>query len=156
MSGKTKWLRVVACESIPVREGRSMFVLFNLGDRFLATENRCPHQGGPLSDGIVTGNLVVCPLHSWKINLETGQVPNPASPVPCVKTYATRIEDGIVYLEISLSDGGDEAVPAPCAHRDRQREDCRRGQRGNYGRTRCPDRPDLAAWGRYRAPGAIM
>jgi nitrite reductase (NADH) small subunit len=125
VSAKTKWLRVARQETIPIREGRSVFVegrqiaLFNLGDRFLATENRCPHQGGPLSDGIVTGNLVVCPLHSWKINLETGEAKNSASPVPCVKTYATRVEDGIVYLEFPFTDPKEEIVPTPSVHRDR-------------------------------------
>ena len=48
------------------------------GDRFLATDNQCPHKGGPLADGIVTGTSVVCPLHAWKINLEDGRVERPS------------------------------------------------------------------------------
>ena len=48
------------------------------GDQFLATDNQCPHKGGPLCDGIVTGASVVCPLHAWKVNLETGEVERPA------------------------------------------------------------------------------
>jgi nitrite reductase/ring-hydroxylating ferredoxin subunit len=40
-------------------------------------ESRCPHQGGPLAEGLVTGTNVVCPLHAWKINWETGGVVNP-------------------------------------------------------------------------------
>ena len=49
------WIRVTPCENIPPREGRAAMVggreiaIFNLGDRFLAVDNRCPHQGGPLS-----------------------------------------------------------------------------------------------------------
>ena len=52
-----RWFRIVPCESIPAREGRLVEIaqrqiaIFNLGDSFLAVENRCPHRGGPLSDG---------------------------------------------------------------------------------------------------------
>jgi nitrite reductase (NADH) small subunit len=41
-------------------------------DRYFALEDRCPHKGGPLSQGIVHGNAVTCPLHNWVISLETG------------------------------------------------------------------------------------
>ena len=103
----TRWIRVTACTNVPVREGRAVrlgdreFALFNLGDRFLATDNRCPHQGGPLCDGIVSGDSVVCPLHAWKINLASGRVERPSqgSP-PCIRTYPTRLEDGIVLIQL--------------------------------------------------------
>src|SRR5262249_34556662 len=93
------------------REGRAVQVaghelaVFNLGDRFLAVGNRCPHQGGPLCDGIVTGGSVVCPLHAWKVNLETGSVERPVAgrPNPCVPTYATRVEAGVVHVELPVS-----------------------------------------------------
>ena len=52
--------------------GDGEIAIFNLGDRFVAVDNRCPHQGGPLCDGIVAGDSVVCPLHAWKVNLDTG------------------------------------------------------------------------------------
>jgi nitrite reductase (NADH) small subunit len=107
---KARWIRVTRCENVPPREGRAAFVgdrelaIFNLGDRFLAVENRCPHRGGPLSDGIVTGAAVVCPLHAWKVNLETGAVQRPADAVGCVKSYATRVADGIVLVEMPEAD----------------------------------------------------
>ena len=101
----TRWIRVTACENVPLREGRAVIVgdrelaLFNLGDRFLATENRCPHQGGPLCDGIVTGGAVVCPLHAWTVNLSTGSIERPAGARGhCVQTFATRVEDGVVLV----------------------------------------------------------
>jgi nitrite reductase (NADH) small subunit len=100
-----RWIRITACDNIPPREGRAAIVgdreiaLFNLGDRFLAVDNRCPHRGGPLCDGIVTGTAVVCPLHAWKVSLDTGAVQRPASDA-CIKTYATRIEDGVVLVEL--------------------------------------------------------
>jgi nitrite reductase (NADH) small subunit len=91
---------------VPLREGRAVrlgdreIALFNLGDRFLATDNRCPHQGGPLCDGIVAGDSVVCPLHAWKVRLDSGAVERPASQELCVTTYQTRLDDGIVWLEL--------------------------------------------------------
>ena len=101
----THWIRVAPTESVPAREGRAVLIgdreiaLFNLGDQFLATDNQCPHKGGPLCDGIVTGSSVVCPLHAWKVNLETGQVERPAHGKDhCVTTYPTRIEDGVVLI----------------------------------------------------------
>ena len=103
---KGSWIRVTTVENIPPREGRAVQVgprelaIFNLGDRFLATDNRCPHQGGPLCDGIVTGSSVVCPLHAWKINLATGNVERPAGSAHCVPTYPTRIEDGLVLVAV--------------------------------------------------------
>jgi len=95
---------VTPCESIPLREGRAVtlagrdIAIFNLGDRFLATDNQCPHQGGPLCDGIVAGDAVVCPLHAWKVRLDTGAVERPAAQPGCVETYPTKVEGGIVML----------------------------------------------------------
>ena len=81
--------------------GDREIALFNLGSSFLATDNQCPHQGGPLCDGIVAGSSVVCPLHAWKVNLETGQVERPSHGKDhCVTTYPTRIEDGVVLIEL--------------------------------------------------------
>jgi nitrite reductase (NADH) small subunit len=107
------WVRVTSCDNIPLREGRAVrlgafeLALFNLGDTFLATDAACPHKGGPLCDGIVTGTSVVCPLHAWKVNLESGQVERPtAGKDHCVRTYPTRVEDGVVLV----------AVPAGAPH----------------------------------------
>ena len=79
-----RWVRVTRSETVPLREGRAVtlagreIAIFNLGDRFLATDNQCPHQGGPLCDGIVAGDSVVCPLHAWKVRLDSGVVERPA------------------------------------------------------------------------------
>src|SRR2546427_12315169 len=99
-----KWIRITALQNIPLREGRSVNVagreiaIFNLGDRVLAVDGRCPHKGGPLAEGIVTGDTVVCPLHAWKISLETGSVTKPEANPGCVATYRTRIEAGVVLF----------------------------------------------------------
>jgi nitrite reductase (NADH) small subunit len=108
-----RWIRVTPIENLPLREGRPVTIgnrelaLFNLGDRVLATDNACPHKGGPLCDGIVTGDSVVCPLHAWKVNLASGGVERPAPGTnQCVTTYPTRIEQGVVIVGLPI------AVPA--------------------------------------------
>ncbi|MGH9236444.1 MAG: nitrite reductase small subunit NirD [Vicinamibacterales bacterium] len=114
-----QWIRVTPTGNIPPREGRAVLIgdreiaLFNLGDEFLATDNQCPHKGGPLCDGIVTGTSVVCPLHAWKVNLATGEVERPAhGKEHCVTTYPTRIEDGVVLIGLPAArEGTPEGAP---------------------------------------------
>lgn len=102
----TSWIKITAAGNIPPREGRAVRVggreiaIFNVGDRFLAVDGRCPHKGGPLCDGIVAGETVVCPLHAWKVGLTTGEVERPTDVKACVHTYPTRVEHGIVLIEL--------------------------------------------------------
>ena len=101
-----RWIRVTGVENIPAREGRSVRIgdreiaIFNLGDGILATDNRCPHEGGPLCDGIVTGTSVVCPLHAWKVSLASGRVERPGASERCVRTYPARLDRGIVLVAV--------------------------------------------------------
>jgi nitrite reductase (NADH) small subunit len=101
-----RWVRVTATDGIPLLEGRVVILggqelaIFNLGNRYLAVENRCPHQGGPLADGIVTGSAVVCPLHAWKVRLDTGGVERPGGSRACVRTYRTRVEGDTVLVQL--------------------------------------------------------
>ena len=108
-----RWVRIASRDSVPLREGRAVRVadheiaLFNLGDRFLAVDNACPHRGGPLADGIVSGAAVVCPLHAWKIDLETGGVERPAgADAPCLSTYPVRVDDGMIVLGVPVEEAG--------------------------------------------------
>ena len=100
----------IAAGDIPSREGRLLIVdgreiaVFNLGQRFLAVDNRCPHKQGPLADGIVSGDAVVCPLHARKINLVTGQVERPAGETACVKTYPVYVDHGELVVEVPVND----------------------------------------------------
>lgn len=111
MNRAKRWVRITECSNIPLREGRAVRVgghdiaVFNLGERFLAIENRCPHKGGPLADGIVSGSAVICPLHAWRADLETGAVLNSNSARSCLKTFATRIDSGVVMLELPIEFG---------------------------------------------------
>lgn len=101
-----KWVRVTSVKNIPPREGRSVklgseeIAIFNLGDRFVAVDNACPHRGGPLCDGIVSGVAVVCPLHGYKVCLETGKVLKPELPVR-VDSYPVRVENDEILVELS-------------------------------------------------------
>jgi nitrite reductase (NADH) small subunit len=111
-----RWVRATTIDNLPPREGRALRIgdreiaLFNLGDRVLATDNRCPHKGGPLCDGIVTGSAVVCPLHAWKVNLESGAVERPRTDGDhCVATYPARVEDGVVIIGVPVA-AADEAA----------------------------------------------
>ena len=103
MTPGLRWTRVTPTASVPLREGRVVnlggrdIALFNLGGRFAAIDNQCPHQGGPLCDGIVSGTSVVCPLHGWKFDLDTGY-PVLASSPTCLTTYPTRVEDGLIFV----------------------------------------------------------
>jgi len=63
-----------------------------------AIENRCPHKGGVLSEGLVSGEFVFCPMHDWKICLDNGKVQEPDA--GCVKTYQTKIVGDEVFLLI--------------------------------------------------------
>jgi len=101
------WIRVTHAENIPLRQGRAVDIggeeiaIFNLGDKFLAVANRCPHRGGPLADGIVSGESVVCPLHTWKVCLTDGTVRRPADQDACVRSFPVSVVDGIVTIQIS-------------------------------------------------------
>ncbi|MCW5715956.1 MAG: nitrite reductase small subunit NirD [Bauldia sp.] len=65
-----------------------------------ALENRCPHRGGPLSEGIVHGNAVTCPLHNWVIDLATGQATGADS--GCVRTARVEVgPDGVLALDLA-------------------------------------------------------
>ncbi len=82
------------------RNGNSMEIgVFRLeDDRVFAINNRCPHKGGPLSEGIVYGDKIACPMHSWKISLVDGKAEEPdVGETACFKT---KVDDGIIYLEL--------------------------------------------------------
>ncbi len=73
------WIEIGSITDIPHRGARCietpqgrLAVFRTMDDQFFAMEDRCPHKGGPLSQGIVHGTAVTCPLHNWVISLETG------------------------------------------------------------------------------------
>lgn len=98
------WLDVGALADIPLRGARTIAVadgddigVFRTGDdRVFALVNRCPHKHGPLSQGIVHGHAVSCPLHNWKISLETGEALGEDR--GCVPTIPVKVDSGRVLI----------------------------------------------------------
>jgi len=99
------WVKVGTVEDIPrlgarvVRSAHGDIAVFrNAEDEVFALRDQCPHKGGPLSQGIVFGKTVACPLHNWQIGLCDGQAVAPDE--GCTGMFATRIENGVVYLAL--------------------------------------------------------
>ncbi len=82
-------------------------------DRVFAVDNRCPHRGGPLSEGIVHGAFVTCPLHNAVISLETGELAGPD--VGRVATIPVRVVDGEIQIAIPAEIPRDPVPGAPAA-----------------------------------------
>src|SRR4051812_26251629 len=80
--------------------GRKEIAVFKLenGD-IRAIENRCPHKGGVLAEGILSGEYVFCPMHDWKISVKDGKVQAPDA--GCVKSYPVEVKGDQVYVLIS-------------------------------------------------------
>lgn len=77
--------------------GRSIAVFRQRDGRVFATDNRCPHRGGPLADGIVGGGVVICPLHAWKFDLRTGRC---LDADVTLQTYAAHVVNGRIVVEL--------------------------------------------------------
>ena len=102
-----RWLNVCDLEDIPVRGARrfqsasgEIAVFRTSSQEVFAIDNRCPHKSGPLSEGIVHDTGVTCPLHSWIIDLQTGEARGADS--GCVKTYPAKIAGGRVLVKTVL------------------------------------------------------
>jgi nitrite reductase (NADH) small subunit len=98
-------VRIASLEDLPEKMGKTVRVgelelaVFKLGNGTVrAIENRCPHKGGVLAEGIVSGEHVFCPMHDWKICTTDGKVQAPDT--GCVSTYKTVIENEDVFLLI--------------------------------------------------------
>jgi len=79
-------------------EARSDVAIFrNSEDKIFALLDRCPHKGGPLSQGIVFGERVACPLHNWNIQLDSGCATAPDE--GCAQKFSVKVENGQVYLD---------------------------------------------------------
>jgi nitrite reductase (NADH) small subunit len=97
------WLDIGAVTDIPprgarvVRTPRGCLAVFRVADdEVFALDNRCPHRGGPLAEGIVHGRSVTCPLHNWVISLETGEAQG--ADEGAVRRHPLRVEAGRLLL----------------------------------------------------------
>ncbi len=99
------WIEVGELSEIPrlgsrvVRLPGGDVAVFRTGDdRVFALRDACPHRGGPLSQGIVHGHRVTCPLHNWVIELESGEAAGPDT--GCTAGYAVKVQQGRVWLSV--------------------------------------------------------
>ncbi len=108
-AGGDRLVAVGRMEDVPHLEGRRVTVgdvavaVFRTEGGFAALGAVCPHEGGPLSDGIVSDRCVTCPLHNWRIDLETGEVVSGGE--GSVPAYDLVERDGGLYLRVSATDG---------------------------------------------------
>lgn len=99
-----EWRPICRIDDIPrlgarvlKRTGHDDIAVFRNGDdKVFALVDRCPHQGGPLSQGIVHGERVTCPLHGWNIELGDGCAASPDT--GCAQAFSVRCDGGTVYL----------------------------------------------------------
>ena len=100
------WQVICRVDDIPVlgsrrvarERGMDVAVFRNDQDQVFALLDRCPHKGGPLSQGIVFGESVACPLHNWTIGLSDGCAQAPD--VGCTTPFKVKVENGVVHLDV--------------------------------------------------------
>ena len=101
----TEWTSICRVDDIPVlgsrrvarAQGLDVAVFRNTSNEVFALLDRCPHKGGPLSQGIVFGTSVACPLHNWTIGLADGCAKAPDD--GCTPKFSVKVEDGAVHLD---------------------------------------------------------
>jgi len=123
------WIDICRIDDIPVLgarrvrrpAGTDVAIFRTESDRIFALLDRCPHKGGPLSQGIVFGEHVACPLHNWAISLEDGQARAPD--IGCATRFAVRVEGDRVSLlaselaTLAVDDGADAAAALAAARK---------------------------------------
>lgn len=102
------WIEVGKVNDVPQLGSRvvqspegDIAIFRNSDDEVFALRNKCPHKGGPLSEGIVSGRRVTCPLHNWVMELESGSAVAPD--VGCAPAYPVKIEGESIYLSLVAS-----------------------------------------------------
>ncbi len=102
----SNWKTICRVDDIPVlgarrvaREQATAVAVFrNSEDKVFALLDKCPHKGGPLSQGIVFGESVACPLHNWTIGLDDGCAKSPDA--GCTTKFSVKVTDGVVHLDL--------------------------------------------------------
>ncbi len=101
----SNFIKVATTDEIPPGQGKVVEVqgrqlaLFNLGGSFYAVDNTCTHAGGPLGEGVVTGDKVECPWHGASFDVKTGAVLNPPASANVV-SYKVRVSGSNVEVEL--------------------------------------------------------
>lgn len=102
----SNWMDVGALTDIAPQGGRvvktragCVAIFRTAEDEVFALDDRCPHKGGPLSEGIVHGRRVTCPLHNWVFDMESGEAQG--ADEGAVGTYPVRVENGRLLLDVT-------------------------------------------------------
>jgi nitrite reductase (NADH) small subunit len=101
------WIRVAGEQDLPPGScgeyvaGERIVALFNVGGKFYALDGICPHQGGPLGKGSLTGCIVTCPWHGFQFDVTTGQHQTSRSLVQT--KFPVKVESGEVWVDLSAS-----------------------------------------------------
>lgn len=105
---KEQWLEIGSVEDIPRLGARvletaegDIGIFRTAQDEVFALRDSCPHKGGPLSQGIVHGKRVTCPLHNWVLELDGGEAVAPDE--GCAASYPVKIEGGKVFLSLAAA-----------------------------------------------------
>nr|MDP2191291.1 nitrite reductase small subunit NirD [Rhodoferax sp.] len=101
----SNWKKICRVQDIPVlgarcvarAQGMDVAVFRNDQDQVFALLDRCPHKGGPLSQGIVFGTSVACPLHNWTVGLDDGCAKG--ADTGCAQRFAVKVDAGVVHLD---------------------------------------------------------
>ena len=151
----SEWKVICHLEDIPVlgarrvtrTHGLDVALFRNDKDEVFALLDRCPHKGGPLSQGIVFGSSVACPLHNWTIGLGTGEAAAPD--VGCTPKFSVKLEGDQVFLNTAELTSHAIDLTRPVAGPTRHTVDPHapplRGSLPNEGAQPCLGRPGAAA-----------
>lgn len=103
----TAWRDLCAVEDIPLRGARRLpapsgdVAVFRTGDgEVFALRDRCPHRGGPLSQGLVHGRSVTCPLHGRVVDLQTGELTGADAGQGCTPVAPVRVQGGRIFIAL--------------------------------------------------------
>jgi nitrite reductase/ring-hydroxylating ferredoxin subunit len=89
-----------------VRVGGTAIALFNVSGAIYALTNTCMHRGGPLGQGLLEGQVVMCPWHAWTFDVTTGL--STVNPELQVRRYEVKVEDGDVFVDVGPVEGQSE------------------------------------------------
>ena len=99
-----EYVKVMGADELEPGKATERFVggrplaIYNVAGRFYATSNLCIHRGGPLGQGMLDGNVIMCPWHAWTFDVTTGE--NTVNADMKIGCYAVKVEDGQVFVQV--------------------------------------------------------
>lgn len=103
----SRWERALELAELPPGAGREVLcgqrlvALYHVDGRVVALDGVCPHQGGPLGKGQLTGRVVTCPWHGWQFDVTTGR--HQLSATLCQPSLPVKLEAGVIFVDVADS-----------------------------------------------------